>query len=41
MVLILIFQHIQALTCYLCFDDFDALLNFMMKGLEIDYVDTG
>ena len=35
------FQHIQALTCYLCFDDFDALLNFMMKGLEIDYVDTG
>lgn len=35
------FQHIQALTCYLCFDNFDALLNFMMKGLEIDYVDTG
>jgi hypothetical protein len=35
------FQHIQALTCYLCFDDFDALLDFMMKGLEIDYVDTG
>jgi hypothetical protein len=35
------FQHIQALTCYLCFDDFDALLNFMLKGLEIDYVDTG
>ena len=35
------FQHIQALTCYLCFDDFDALLDFMMKGLEIDYVDSG
>ena len=35
------FQHIQALTCYLCFDNFDALLDFMMKGLEIDYVDTG
>jgi hypothetical protein len=35
------FQHIQALTCYLCFDDFDALLDFMMKGLEIDYMDTG
>jgi hypothetical protein len=29
------------LTCYLCFDDFDALLKFMLKGLEIDYVDTG
>lgn len=35
------FQHIQALTCYLCFDDFDALLDFMMKGLEIDYMDSG
>lgn len=35
------FQHIQALTCYLCFDNFDALLDFMMKGLEIDYMDTG
>ena len=30
------FQHIQALTCYHCFDSFDALLDFMMRGLEID-----
>ena len=29
------FQHMQALTCYLCFDSFDALLDFMMQGLEI------
>ena len=35
------FQHLQALTCYLCFDHFDALLDFMMKGLEIEYTDTG
>ena len=37
----LFFQHLQALTCYLCFDHFDALLDFMMRGLEIDYTDTG
>jgi hypothetical protein len=35
------FQHIQALTCYHCFDSFDALLEFMMQGLEIDPLDTG
>jgi hypothetical protein len=35
------FQHIQALTCYHCFDSFDALLVFMMRGLEIDFPDTG
>ena len=35
------FQHIQALTCYHCFDSFDALLEFMMHGLEIDPLDTG
>lgn len=29
------FHHMQALTCYLCFDSFDALLDFMMQGLEI------
>ena len=35
------FQHIQALTCYHCFDSFDALLDFMIAGLEIDVPDTG
>lgn len=35
------FQHIQALTCYLCFDSFDALLDFMIKGLEIETPDSG
>ena len=34
------FQHIQALTCYLCFDNFDALLDFMLRGLEIEIPDT-
>jgi hypothetical protein len=36
----LFFQHIQALTCYLCFDNFDALLDFMLRGLRIDLPDT-
>ena len=35
------FQHVQALTCYLCFDDFDALLDFMMRGLELERTDSG
>jgi hypothetical protein len=35
------FQHIQALTCYLCFESFDALLDFMLRGLRIDVPDTG
>lgn len=35
------FQHIQALTCYICFENFDALLNFMLRGLKIDVPDTG
>jgi hypothetical protein len=35
------FQHIQALTCYLCFESFDALLDFMLRGLRINVPDTG
>lgn len=35
------FQHVQALTCYLCFESFEALLDFMLQGLKIDYPDTG
>lgn len=34
------FQHIQALTSYLCFDSFDALLDFMMQGWELTHPDT-
>jgi len=35
------FQHLQALTCYHCFEHFDALLDFMIVGLEIDVPDSG
>ena len=34
------FQHIQALTCYLCFDSFEELLDFMMKGWKLTHPDT-
>lgn len=34
------FQHLQALTCYLCFDSFDELLDFMMKGWKLTPPDT-
>ena len=34
------FQDIQALTCYLCFESFEALLDFMLQGLKIEYPDT-
>lgn len=34
------FQHIQALTSYLCFDSFDALLDFMMQGWKLTLPDT-
>lgn len=34
------FQHIQALTCYHCFESFDALLDFMMKGWKLRLPDT-
>lgn len=34
------FQHIQALTSYLCFDSFDALLDFMMQGWKLTHPDT-
>ena len=35
------FQHVQALTCYLCFDSFESLLDFMIQGLELTPPDTG
>lgn len=34
------FQHVQALTCYHCFDSFDALLDFMMRGWDLSLTDT-
>ena len=35
------FEHIRALTCYLCFDSFEGLLDFMLRALEIEAPDTG
>ena len=29
------FEHIRALTCYLCFPSWAGLMDFMMRGLEI------
>ena len=34
------FQHIQALTSYLCFESFDALLDFMLQGWKLTHPDT-
>ncbi len=34
------FEHVRSLTCYLCFDNFEALLDFMLRGLQIDVPDT-
>ncbi|MHB1609733.1 MAG: hypothetical protein ACYCXX_14075, partial [Acidiferrobacter thiooxydans] len=35
-----LFDDIRALTRYLCFESFEALLDFMLKGLEIDAPDS-
>jgi hypothetical protein len=29
------FEHMRALTYYMCFANWDALMDFMMRGLEI------
>jgi hypothetical protein len=34
------FNDLRALTCYLCFDSWDALMTFMIKKLELDAPDT-
>jgi len=34
------FQHVQALTCYLCFESFEALLDFMLQALKLSDLDT-
>ncbi len=35
------FADLRALTRYLCFDSWDALLAFMIKNLELQAPDTG
>ena len=34
------FDDVRALTRYMCFDSWDALLTFMMEGLELEVPDT-
>jgi hypothetical protein len=34
------FNDLRALTCYLCFDSWDALMTFMIKKLKLDVPDT-
>ena len=34
------FNDIRALTRYMCFDSFQAMLDFMLRGLEIEYPDS-
>ena len=34
------FNDLRALTCYLCFDSWDALMAFMIEKLELDVPDT-
>jgi len=34
------FNDLRALTCYLCFDSWDALMAFMIKKLKLDVPDT-
>lgn len=35
------FDDIRALTRYICFKDWNTMLNFMILGLELDQPDTG
>jgi hypothetical protein len=35
------FNDLRTLTCYLCFDSWDALLAFMIEKLELNVPDTG
>lgn len=34
------FNDIRALTRYICFDNFEAMIDFMLRGLEIDFPNT-
>jgi len=31
------FEHLRALTCYVCFESWDQMLDFMLEGLEIEH----
>ena len=35
------FNDLRTLTCYLCFDSWDALMRFMIEKLELNVPDTG
>jgi hypothetical protein len=35
------FDHVRALTTYICFESWDCMLNFMMCGLELEILDSG
>jgi hypothetical protein len=35
------FEHLRALTQYLPFDDWDHLLRFMLKALDVEPPNTG
>jgi len=35
------FEHVRALTHYQCFADWDAMMDFMMRGLELSPYDSG
>ena len=35
-----LFDDLRALTRYLCFDSFEALLDFMLRGLKIEFADS-
>ena len=35
------FDDVRALTRYMCFESWDALMAFMLRGLELDAPDTG
>ena len=34
------YQHVSALLHYHCFDSYEALLDFMLRGLKIEYADS-
>ena len=35
------FEHLRALTCSICFENDEAVLDFMLRGLEIPFEDSG
>jgi hypothetical protein len=35
------FHHLQVLTCYFCFANWDEMMRFMINGLELEGIDSG